>query len=92
MAVGVCVSAKSPFCMVCRYGYPKETGEVVREPSPDPVAGDADRDMRGLVIVDEELRSSACGDVGWDDAGLDGTGDLTAAFSFLGPSSDTPST
>lgn len=50
MAVGVCVSEKSPFCIGCRYGYPNDTGEAVREePSPDRVAGDGVRELFGLI-------------------------------------------
>lgn len=93
MAVGVCVSAKSPFCICCPYGYPNETGEAVREPKPDPVAGEADREIRGLVILEECLLSSTYGQLDEEtEIGLDGLGlsaDLTSArgsFRGLGSS------
>lgn len=43
MAVGVCDSAKSPPCIDCPYGQPNDTGVAVRDPSPDPLAADAER-------------------------------------------------
>ena len=39
------------------YGYPNETGDAVLEPIADPVAGDADREARGLVAFGDNLTS-----------------------------------
>ena len=54
MAVGVCVSTKSPFCIICENEYPNETGEPVREPKLDPAVGEDDREIRGLVIFEND--------------------------------------
>lgn len=62
MAVGVGVSAKNPLCSGCRYGYPKDTGEAVREPSRDPVAGDGVREITGLIDFTAAFISSISGE------------------------------
>lgn len=63
MAVGACVSEKSPFCIGCRYGYPNDTGEAVRVvPSPDRVAGDGVREFFGLIGFPARCISSISGE------------------------------
>lgn len=63
MAVGVCVSEKSPFCVGGRYGYPNDTGEAVRvEPSPDRAAGDGVREFFGLIGFPPRCISSISGE------------------------------
>lgn len=80
IAVGVCASPKNPFCIGCRYGYPNDTGEAVRELNADPVAGDDARDITGLMILDEGFISSISGELSCDVEELDDN-DGVAIFS-----------
>lgn len=86
MAVGVCVSVKNPFCIGCRYGYPNDTGEAVREPNPGPVAGDGARESAGLIGFADGFISSISGD---DFGGVeeldDNDGGISLAGSWIGP-------
>lgn len=89
MAVGVCVSAKRLFCIVCRYGYPNETGEDVREPRFDPALGDDDRDIRGLVIFGGDRAPSTGDEMDCGGGGLNGPEELMTLLSALALSSGT---
>ena len=80
MAVGVCVSAKKPPCNGCRYGYPKDTGDAVREPSRDTVAGEGVREITGLIDFAKGLTSSISGEFSCGVEALDDN-DGVATFS-----------
>ena len=81
MAVGVCDSEKSPFCIGGPYGYPNDTGEAVRvEPNPDRVAGDGVREFFGLIGFPPRCISSISGEFSSGVEALDDN-DGVAAFS-----------
>lgn len=88
--MGVCVS-KKPFCIGWWYGYPKETGDAVLGPIPDPVAGDADLEARGLKTFGEDIFSPAGGDLveGGDEVAEPDR--LPETFSDPGTPSEAPS-